>query len=337
VTNLVIDKNIELRGEGRMSTIINCTTTTTHGMAIRGDSTVGSGNCIRLTRFQLNYTGGGQPVASGANKNFAGIYIQRKVIMDEVYVNGFTNDGIYFAPYDASEGTTSTLGTIGNAVFFCELRNVWSKSNGRDGIRVRMGANANTFINCDFSKNGAAGFHHLTDGGSTYGNTVMAGRRPTTAHTATHFENGTNITTQWPLRRIQRLHRRHEHQRVRQHALRRATSATTASTRGSALGRCSEAHRRRKTPTSASPASTPTASRYGKAGGIFTGTKMKETGFWQDGDHYIERHSQDIEPIIETVKALQNANAFGSSEMRHAAKIPTSVIENYIKAKGIKF
>jgi hypothetical protein len=64
---------------------------------------------------------------------------------------------------------------------------------------------------------------------------------------------------------------------------------------------------------------------------------MKETGFWQDGDNYIERRSQDIEPIIETVKTLQNANAFGSSEMRHAAKIPTSVIENYIKANGIKF
>lgn len=64
---------------------------------------------------------------------------------------------------------------------------------------------------------------------------------------------------------------------------------------------------------------------------------MKETGFWQDGNRYIERQSQDIEPIIEAVKTLQNANAFGSSEMRHAAKIPASVIENYIKAKGITF
>lgn len=31
---------------------------------------------------------------------------------------------------------------------------------------------------------------------------------------------------------------------------------------------------------------------------------MKETGFWQDGNRYIERVSQDIEPIIETVKTL---------------------------------
>jgi hypothetical protein len=31
---------------------------------------------------------------------------------------------------------------------------------------------------------------------------------------------------------------------------------------------------------------------------------MKTTGFWQDGDQYIERNSQDIEPIIEVVKTL---------------------------------
>lgn len=31
---------------------------------------------------------------------------------------------------------------------------------------------------------------------------------------------------------------------------------------------------------------------------------LKETGFWQDGANYIERHSQDIEPIVEAVKTL---------------------------------
>jgi hypothetical protein len=64
---------------------------------------------------------------------------------------------------------------------------------------------------------------------------------------------------------------------------------------------------------------------------------MRTTGFWQDGDRYIERNSQDIEPVVEAVRALQNSNAVGTSEMRHAAKIPTSVIENYIKANGITF
>jgi hypothetical protein len=41
--------------------------------------------------------------------------------------------------------------------------------------------------------------------------------------------------------------------------------------------------------------------------------------------------------VIEVVKSLQNANAVGSSEMRHAAKIPTSTIENYLKTNGITF
>jgi hypothetical protein len=31
---------------------------------------------------------------------------------------------------------------------------------------------------------------------------------------------------------------------------------------------------------------------------------MKETGFWQEGGTYIQRHSQDIEPIVEAVKTL---------------------------------
>lgn len=52
--------------------------------------------------------------------------------------------------------------------------------NGRDGMRVRMGANANGFINCQFTKNGigtgtGVGLHHLTDGGATYGNWIRGG------------------------------------------------------------------------------------------------------------------------------------------------------------------
>jgi hypothetical protein len=189
-----IDKNVHILGAGKESSIIKCYTTTGHGIVVRGDSTLGASNMLRFEGFQVQYAGTGQPVASGANKNFSGIYIQRKVNMDEVYVTGFTNDGIYFAPYDASEGTTSTLGTIGNAVFFCDFRNVWSKNNGRDGIRVRMGANANNFYNCQWDKNAVHGFHHITDGGATYGNNIWGGQCSYNTQEGWYFESGTNVT-----------------------------------------------------------------------------------------------------------------------------------------------
>lgn len=41
--------------------------------------------------------------------------------------------------------------------------------------------------------------------------------------------------------------------------------------------------------------------------------------------------------MLEEAKALRNSGMVGGSEMRHAAKIPTSVIENYIARLGITF
>lgn len=61
------------------------------------------------------------------------------------------------------------------------------------------------------------------------------------------------------------------------------------------------------------------------------------TGVAVDGQNIIERRSQDVEPILEHVKSLQGIGAVGSSEMRHAAKIPKAVIENYIQRHGISF
>jgi hypothetical protein len=57
---------------------------------------------------------------------------------------------------------------------------------------------------------------------------------------------------------------------------------------------------------------------------------MKTTGMWHDGGKVIERQSEDVAPILEECKALASAGLVGSSEMWHAAKIPRSVIENYV-------
>jgi hypothetical protein len=46
---------------------------------------------------------------------------------------------------------------------------------------------------------------------------------------------------------------------------------------------------------------------------------------------------QDCTPILEDAKARQNAGMFGTSEMRHAASIPMSVIEQYCNTNGITY
>ena len=59
-------------------------------------------------------------------------------------------------------------------------------------------------------------------------------------------------------------------------------------------------------------------------------SELKTTGMWHDGRNVIERRSQDVEPVLEECKALASIGAVGSSELRHAARIPVAVIENYV-------
>jgi len=62
---------------------------------------------------------------------------------------------------------------------------------------------------------------------------------------------------------------------------------------------------------------------------------MKTTGIWTDGADLIERRSEDVEPILEHVKDLRSIHSVGTSEMRHAAKFPRSVVEAYMAQKGV--
>lgn len=62
---------------------------------------------------------------------------------------------------------------------------------------------------------------------------------------------------------------------------------------------------------------------------------MRTTGTWMDGDNLVERRSEDVEPILEKVKALRSVGEVGTSEMRHAARFPKSVVENYMQRKGV--
>lgn len=46
---------------------------------------------------------------------------------------------------------------------------------------------------------------------------------------------------------------------------------------------------------------------------------------------------QDCTPILEDAKARHAAGAIGSSEMRHAARLPMAIIEQYCNTNGITF
>jgi hypothetical protein len=198
---LPIDQVSHFYGEGRNQTKFNIITTTTHGMVI-GKPTAGGDDICWVHDFHLKYTGAGQPTSNP----FAGIFLQRKVVMERVWVDNFTNDGIYFAPWDAAvdfvtpvviSGTTSpTIGLPTRSVFFAKLNDVWSSNNGRCGINLRMGCNANSFNNCDTSKNGLYGFWHHKDGaGNTYGNNIRDGQASYNGSYGYYFENGQELTT----------------------------------------------------------------------------------------------------------------------------------------------
>lgn len=64
-------------------------------------------------------------------------------------------------------------------------------------------------------------------------------------------------------------------------------------------------------------------------------SELISTGLWHDGERIIERRAQDVEPILEHNKALRSVGEVGSSDMRHAAKIPFAIIENYLQRHNI--
>jgi hypothetical protein len=56
----------------------------------------------------------------------------------------------------------------------------------------------------------------------------------------------------------------------------------------------------------------------------------------QDGKMFVGR-SQDCSPIAEDAKRRHNAGEYGSSDMKHAARIPNVIIEQYMNENGVSF
>lgn len=68
------------------------------------------------------------------------------------------------------------------------------------------------------------------------------------------------------------------------------------------------------------------------SGGLDLSTTFAE----QDGKLFVGR-SQDCTPIAEDAKRRHNAGEFGTSEMKHAARIPNVIVEKYCNENGVTF
>jgi hypothetical protein len=81
-------------------------------------------------------------------------------------------------------------------VFFAKLEDNWITNNGRCGINLRYGCNANVINNCDMSLNGLYGLWHHKDGsGNIYGNNIRDGQCSYNGSYGYFFEDGQKLTT----------------------------------------------------------------------------------------------------------------------------------------------
>lgn len=66
-------------------------------------------------------------------------------------------------------------------------------------------------------------------------------------------------------------------------------------------------------------------------------TSPLTTSFHEQDDRLIIANSQDCTPIAEYAKAQHNAGFHGSSEVKHAARIPLVIVEKYCNENGVTF
>jgi hypothetical protein len=64
---------------------------------------------------------------------------------------------------------------------------------------------------------------------------------------------------------------------------------------------------------------------------------LKTTGLVTEDGKVYHQESQDLDPVLQHVRYLRETGQVGGKEMRHAAKIPWIVSENWRKARGISF
>lgn len=63
---------------------------------------------------------------------------------------------------------------------------------------------------------------------------------------------------------------------------------------------------------------------------------MQTRMFAQD-DRIVVGRSQDCTPVLEDAKRRHNEGMHGSSELKHAARIPSVIVEKYCNEHGVSF
>lgn len=62
-----------------------------------------------------------------------------------------------------------------------------------------------------------------------------------------------------------------------------------------------------------------------------------QTHMGMQGADLITGTTQDCTPILDDAKGRHNAGFHGTSEMKHAARLPNVVVERYCNEQGIEF
>lgn len=179
---LTIDRNIRLVGSGRPTTKILVQSYSTYsgiayGILCCGLSSLSDVMQMSGMEVQINSGQSGQ----------VGILVTRKTYMSDVYVHGAPSDGLYFRSVNSST----------EAPYFCRLKSVWSKNNGRDGCRVTENCNANLFLNCQFANNTGHGWHQVAEGNgqpaAIYNNVIVAGQASYNSLHGLYIESGSHL------------------------------------------------------------------------------------------------------------------------------------------------
>ena len=183
--NLVLDKDIYLTFAGRTATKLNISGFVTYGglktsCLFKGDDSKGLASITNLDGVEINITNT-EPSSMGA-------LISRKTNWFDVYIHGATRDGIYFRAFDANN----------ESPYFCNLTNVWSKLNGRNGVTFTDNCNANVLTNGQFDSNGERGVvqtqvNHGDTPIAVYNNTLINGQASYNQYDGIYVERGSEF------------------------------------------------------------------------------------------------------------------------------------------------
>ncbi|WGW04478.1 hypothetical protein [Tropicibacter oceani] len=182
IDSLILNRDIRIIGQGRRKSKLIVTGHTTYdgvkaGIVASGNDAAGLASQMRINGVEID--------VQTAEAGVVGVLVMRKLHMDEVFVHGAPLDGINFR-----SGNPNL-----QAPYFCEFTGVWSKGNGRMGLRLTENCNANRFVNCQFDGNAEHGVHQTVLGLSgvnqaVYNNIFQGGQASYNQMHGFYFQNG---------------------------------------------------------------------------------------------------------------------------------------------------